>query len=280
MNHPRFFGSLLTGFAVMLGVVRGDVAPAAPAGALTPYEIMRREDTLEAGKTLSTTTTMVLIDAQGRQRVRELKNYRFGESGKDTRTLVLFLSPADVRNTGYLNYSWEGSDKEDDSWLYLPALRRVKRIAGGDKSNAFMGSDFNYSDLNGNKLDDWNYAWVNESESVEGRDCWVIEATPKPEALKKVLKETGYVRRHVWIRKDNFVAVRGLYWLERGGRQKRLSVNDLQQVDGIWTAKEIKMETLKGENVEHTSILKLADVAYNVALSEEFFTTRTMERGL
>ena len=98
--------------------------------------------------------------------------------------------------------------------------------------------------------------------------------------LQKVLKETGYVRRQVWIRKDNFVAVRALNTLERGGRQKRLSVNELQQVDGIWTAKEIKMETLKGGTVEHASVLKLGEVNYNVPLADEFFTTRTLERGL
>jgi hypothetical protein len=271
---------ITTATAGLLGPAYGESVGSSATSALSPYEIMRREDTLEAGRTLSTTTTMVLIDAQGRQRVRELRNYRLGENGKDTRTLVLFLSPPDVRNTGYLNYSWQESDKEDDSWLYLPALRKVKRIAGGDKSNAFMGSDFNYSDLNGTKLDDWTYSLLKESETIEGHDCWLVEATPKPELLQKVLKETGYVRRHVWIRKDNFVAVRGLYWLERGGRQKRLSVNELQQVDGIWTAKEIKMEMLKAGNVEHASILKLGDVTYNVPLEEEFFTTRTMERGL
>jgi hypothetical protein len=279
MITSRLLATVLTTAAALAspGAAKAD---SLDAQGLTPYEIMRREDTLEAGRTLSTTNTMVLIDGQGRQRARELRNYRLGENGKDTRTLVLFLSPPDVRNTGYLNYSWQDAGKEDDSWLYLPALRKVKRIAGGDKSNSFMGSDFNYSDLNGNKLEDWTYSLVKESDPVDGKDCWVIEALPKPERLQKVLKETGYVRRQVWIRKDNFVAVRGLNWLERGGRQKRLSVNELQQVDGIWTAKEIKMETLKGGKVEHASILKLGEVSYNVPLADEFFTTRTLERGL
>lgn len=247
---------------------------------LSAHEIMRRADTLDSGKTLSTNTTMVLIDAQGRERIREMRNFRKGENGQNTRTLVFFVSPSDVRNTGYLNYNWKETDQDDDSWLYLPALRKVMRVAGGDKSNSFMGSDFNYADLNGAKLNDWEYSLVNENEQLNSDQCWLIEAKPKADLYKKVVNETGYIKRHLWVRKDNFVVIKGKYWMERGNRMKHLTVKELEQVDGIWTAKEIKMETIKSDRVEHSSILRVAKVQYNVPIKDDFFNPRTLEGGL
>ena len=99
--------------------------------------------------------------------------------------MIFFLSPADVKNTAFLSYDYDSADRDDDQWLYLPALKKHKRIAGGDKSGSFMGSDFSYSDISKPALDRYTYTRMGESE-VDGVPVWQVEAIPN----KKEKKET------------------------------------------------------------------------------------------
>ena len=116
------------------------------ANALTGREIMEKVSDRDEGDRSVSEMEMILIDRKGKKRVRKLKAYGM-EQDKDSLSLMFFLSPADVRNTGFLTYDYDESGKDDDQWLYLPALRKTKRIAAGDKSGSFMGSDLNYSDM-------------------------------------------------------------------------------------------------------------------------------------
>ena len=106
---------------------------------------------------------MILLDKKGEKRIRKLKTFG-GKKGKDTLSLMFFLSPADVKNTGFLTYDYNESGKDDDQWLYLPALRKTKRIAVGDKSGSFMGSDLNFSDMTTPDLDLYDYTLMKETE--------------------------------------------------------------------------------------------------------------------
>src|SRR5690606_6358888 len=105
----------------------------------------------------------------------------------------------------------------------------------GDKSGSFMGSDFTYSDINGVNISWYDYTIINQSESVDGADTWVIESTPKAEFAERVASETGYEKAHLWIRKDNFVQVQGKIWVTRGGRIKYFSAQNLELINDIWT---------------------------------------------
>ena len=99
----------------------------------------------------------------------------------------LFKSPGDVKGTSYMSYNWESTSKEDDSWLYLPALQKVNRIASADRSGSFMGSDFTYSDIDGFELEDFNYKLVKDSDVVDGKDCWVMSPHLKTKRLLRRL---------------------------------------------------------------------------------------------
>jgi hypothetical protein len=246
-------------------------------GKPTAQEVANISDKLPRGKTMVSDTMMYLIDDRGNQRVRELKNYR-KECNDVTKIKVLFKGPADVRNTAYLNYEW-ASGADDDSWLFLPALRKVKRIAGGDKSNAFMGSDFNFSDMNGFVVSDWDYKFL-QDEVIDGHDCYVIEATPKESVYKKVISETGYTKRHLWIRKDNYVNVKAKNWMKRGRKVKIMEVADLKKIQGIWVSGKISMVTLKGNRRLHASVLKVNDPEFFMPLDDTLFATSSMDRGL
>lgn len=246
----------------------------------TAREIMELVENRDDGETSKSNTTMILIDKRGNQRIRQLRGFR-KDYGKDSKSIMFFLSPADVKNTSYLSYDWDDSGKEDDTWLYLPALRKVKRIASDDKSGSFMGSDFTYSDMNGPEIDDWDYSFAKQKEvKVDGHDAWVILGKPKKEKLKKVVKETGYVKSQVWIRKDVNMLIQGKFWVKKGRKIKYLKAEDIKQVDGIWTAHQMQMTTTKRGRKEHSSVMKIGKVQYNIPIKDSEFTTQRMERGL
>ncbi|MFC3853720.1 outer membrane lipoprotein-sorting protein [Salinispirillum marinum] len=254
----------------------GMVAGGTQAQTLTAQEIMERVDTRYTGDSSVSRAQLILVDRNNRERVRDLRLLTLEEEGV-TKGVTFFLSPTDVAGTAYLSYDYDASD--DEAWLYLPALKQVRRVAAGDRSGSFMGSDFTYSDLNGTTLEWYDYRLLSDSEVVDGAPAWLIESTPKPEFRDRVLAETGYERSHLWIRQDNFVQVQGQIWVARGGRVKYFSARDLEEIDGIWTAKRIQMITTRNGNREHASVFQIHDVRYNEHNDPALFTTQAMQQG-
>lgn len=271
MRHTTTLLSLL--IAVML------FTPSAIAAELSPFEIMQRVDDRENGYSMVAEYSMVLIDRRDRQRVRDVKVFS-KDYGADTRVLSLFESPADIRGTAYLNMDWDDPARDDDSWLYLPALQRVKRLASSDTSDSFLGSDFTYADINGLELEWYDYNFVTTSEIIDGHDTWVIEAVPKPEFKARAEEATGYAKLQSWIRKDNFVQLRAQMWELRGNRVKYFTASDIQLIDDIWTVGRLQAVTTRNDNQEHASVLQIKSIQYNSDLGDEVFTTEYMERGL
>ncbi|MCP4294681.1 MAG: outer membrane lipoprotein-sorting protein [Proteobacteria bacterium] len=253
--------------------------PQLSAAEMSAKEIMKKSDNIEDGDTRIADMKMVLIDRKGNQRIRSIKSFS-KDYGEDTKSMSFFMSPADVRNTASLAYTWDDPDKDDDNWLYLPALRKVKRISAGNKSDSFMGSDFTYSDMNGREFSDYNYKMLRKSDLVDGQDCWVIESKPKKEIKAQVIKETGYLKAINWIRKDNFLAVKGKLWVKKGKKIKYFSASDIVKIQGIWTAKKIEMRTTKRKRLEHATVLLFDNTVYNKGVEDSMFTTQRMERGL
>lgn len=255
------------------------LACAASAAEMSAREVMEAVDQLADGDTRTGQYTMVLIDRRERQRSRELtilsKDY-----GQDTRTLSTFNSPADIRGTAYLNYDWDDAERDDDSWLYLPAMQRVRRIASSDTSDSFLGSDFTYADINGLEIDWYDYRFINESETVDGVECWVIEATPRADMKEKAEQATGYSRLQAWISKDNFVQMRAQAWELRGNRVKYFTASDIRQIDGIWTIHRQQAVTTRNGRQEHASILQLNDIRYDMDIDDDALTTEAMQRGI
>ena len=247
---------------------------AAESQALTAREIMERVDGRDDGDHSTQDLEMVLIDKRGNQRVRVLR--AFGRDvGEDEQSLMFFLSPADVEDTGFLTYDYDDPERDDDQWLYLPALSRTKRIASSDKSGSFMGSDFSYADMTKRPLSAYEYTLMKETE-VEGHPVWQIQSVPVTEREKD---ETGYEKSVLFVRQDNFVVVRGVSWVKKGGRLKYMDVKQLEQIDGIWVPTETHMTTRKGKETLHKTIMKARNVKFGQDLAEDLFTTRQLEKG-
>ena len=241
-------------------------------------EVMRRVDEREAGDSSVSDITLVLIDRRERQRIRNLKLYS-KNYGEDTKTLSLFESPADIRGTAYLNFDWNDSLRDDDSWLYLPALQRVKRLASSDTSDSFLGSDFTYADINGFEIDWYDYSLVNESEMIGGEDCWVIEMIAKSEFKDRAEEATGYSKMQSWVSKEKFIQLRGQFWELRGNRIKFFTASEVELVEDIWTVKRLQAITTRNDRQEHASILQIKSIDYNVDVADELLTTQAMQRG-
>lgn len=246
---------------------------------LTAQEVIERMDARYDGDSAIADYTMTLIDRRDRRRSRELTMYRL-DNDMDSKYLAQFESPADIRGTSYLNFDWDDTNRDDDSWLYLPSLQRVKRIASSDTSDSFLGSDFTYADINGYEIDWYDFSFVNQSEIVNGEDCWVIEAVPKPEFRDRAEESTGYSRMQLWISKEKFVQLQAQAWELRGNRIKYFSATELELIDNIWTPQQLQAITTRNERVEHSSVLQINNIEYNVEIPDSVFTTENMQRGL
>ena len=148
--------------------------------------IMEKVDARDEGDNRISDMEMILIDKNGSERVRKIRSLQ-KDKGEDTHRIMFFLEPADVTNTGFLTYDYDDSERDDDQWLYLPALRKSKRISSSDKSGSFMGSDFTYSDMTSRDLEDYDFEFIKEMK-VGDHKVWVIESSPRNE---KVIDETA-----------------------------------------------------------------------------------------
>ncbi len=240
-----------------------------------PRWIMEQVDARDDGDNMAVDSVMILIDKNNKERRREMKIFS-KDKGKDTLKLNFFFAPADVKDTGFLTYDYYSADKDDDQWLYLPDLRKTKRIASSDKSSSFMGSDFSYADMTRRVVDEWNYKLLKEDE-VQGYKVWLVEATP---VSKEVEDRYGFKKSILFVRQDIFIEIRAIHVLQEGKKVKYMEVKKLEQVDGIWVAVERWMKTTKNKKTLHRTKMFWNNVKFNQGLEESFFSVRQLEKGL
>ena len=242
-------------------------------------EIMQKVLDRDDGDNIITNMQMQLIDKNGHKRIRNMKTFS-KDKGKDELKLIFFLSPSDVKNTAFLTYDYADDKKDDDQWLYLPALNKTKRIPASDKDSSFMGSDFSYSDMTDPILNDYTFKILKESivkRKTGNLKVWQIEVIPK---TQKVIDETGYIKSIAYVRQDNYMVTRAKYYLKKAGRIKYMDVKKVEKIDGIDVATITTMTTKKAKRTIHKTILIQSDVKMNQDLKENLFTTRTIEKGL
>ena len=266
MNTKKLLIGLTLGLSIITTNVLADDAKA--------RAIMEKVDARDDGKTLEQDMTMILIDKNGKKRTRNLHTYS-KDFGADEHQILFFKSPADVKNTAFLTYDYDDPNRDDDQWLYLPALKKVKRIPSADKSGSFMGTDFSYFDMTDRDLEDYDFTLLKETK-VRGHDAWMIESKPRN---KKVIKESGYLKTIGIVRKDNDMVVRVINYM-RNGKKKYMDVQKLHKEGGVWLPDVMSMTTKKGKRTVHKTILKFSHIKLNKPVSDSMFTTRRLEKGL
>ena len=263
-------------FIILTMLWSGGIFPNEKVYALSGRKIMEKVNAREVGDRSSGEMEMILINKKGEKRIRKLKTFG-SKKGEDSLSLMFFLYPADVKNTGFLTYDYNKSGKDDDQWLYLPALRKTKRIAAGDKSGSFMGSDLNYSDMTKPDLDLYHYTLMKETD-VRGEKVWQIKSVPK--SIDEAEK-SGYSKSVIFIRQDNYVMIRAVRWVHKKKRNKYIEVKKLEKIDGIWVSTEKHVTTKIGKKTLHKTILKENKIRFNQdEVNEDLFTIRRLEKGV
>ena len=236
---------------------------------------MQKADARDDGDNMICDRTMILIDKNGHKRTRTMESFS-KDKGEDTLKLIFFSSPADVRDTGFLTWDYRKRDCDDDQWLYLPELKKVKRIASADKSGAFMGSDFSYADMTKRVVEEWRYKLL-KTDKVRGKTCWLIEALP----VSKIVQDRyGYKKSILFIRQDIFMMCRAVHWLDEGNKIKYVDIPEIREIDGIWTALKLDAKTTRSGNVLHRTLFNSKNVKYGQAIDKGMFTTRQLEKGM
>jgi hypothetical protein len=235
--------------------------------------IMEKNFFVSKFTSLKADSSMTLINDKGQQRERRSTNQiRLQPNGIDSSFLVQFTAPTDIKGTSFLQI--EHSDGDDDLWIYLPALKKSRRLVANNKKDSFVGSDFSYGDILIPKVDLYRHALL-RSEVVDGHDCFVIESEPTSDAVRS---NSGYSRKLTWVRKDNFLEVKVDYFDLSGRPLKTQSATDHRQIESDperWIALHREMIH---HRTGHRTVLKFDGVESGIVLPDDLFTTRYLER--
>ncbi len=235
---------------------------------LTGRDIVEKVYNLPTGEDQISNLTMTLINKSGKERIRKIKQFS-KDMGDVEKSIMFFQSPADVKNTSFMSWTYDDESKSDDQWIYLPALKKTKRISSDSKSDYFMGSDFTYDDLGDRKLDDDTHELTGE-ETINGIDYYVVKSTPKDE-------EYMYTRTKTWIRKDNFIGLKKEFYDEDEELLKVLKIKMFEEISGFLVITSSEMENVQKN---HRTTMVLSNVEVNTNISSSKFSERMMARGM
>ncbi len=234
--------------------------------AMSNYEVAQKsDDTMHGFKDSKSDMTMTLINANGQKRERKMTMLVLEKDGGD-KSLMEFLSPADVKGTKFLSYSH--IKKDDDQWLYLPALKRIKRIASKNKSGSFMGSEFSYEDLGSFDVDKYSYKGEAKLTTVDGKKVYVGERTP-------ITKNSGYTKQISWTDAKTFLTLKVEYYDRKHELLKTATFEDYKKISGVWRIG--KMVMINHQNDKSTILVWKNETIKN-GLKEKSFHKRVLKR--
>ena len=215
------------------------------------------------------------ITCAERPRVKALESVgkNYGPEGLDNRSVTIVLEPADERGIGLLSYVYDDADRQNESWIYLSALGRIKRIASGNSDEeseaaSLFGSEFTTEDTDTGKLEQYEINVL--EESVEGgRDVWVIELIPDEERAR----ETRYGRIVNYVDKERYVGLRSDLYDHYGNEIKRMLASRVESLDGVWMARSVTMMNLVTNRLSNMAFL---EIYTGIDVDDEVLTQRTL----
>ncbi|WP_228348292.1 outer membrane lipoprotein-sorting protein [Flagellatimonas centrodinii] len=224
MNHRFFFAAV-----ALAGAMAAHAQSAEDKGLAIAQEAEQRG---EGYGDSQATMTMVLRNRNGDEAIRSLRSQTLEVADDGDKSLIVFDEPRDVAGTALLTHAH--SDSDDDRWLYLPALRRVKRIASSGQTGAFMGSEFAYEDLGSQEIEKYRFKWLRD-ETVDGVDMHVLERIPKDE-------NSGYSRQVVWMDQAELRLQKVVFYDRKGEHLKTLTATGYAQfLDRYWRPLRLDM---------------------------------------
>jgi len=241
------------------------------AFAATADEIMKKSQAafLYQGKDFKARVMMKLVSKGGQERIREMTMLRknFGEVGGNQKYFMYFFQPADVKDMTFMVYKYPA--KDDDRWLFIPAINMVRRIAAQDKRSSFVGSDFTYEDVSGRDIEDDMHSLMKE-EKLGGKDSYVIKSTPKA-------ADVDYSYKLSWIDKANNLPLKEEYYDKKGELYKVFSADEIKDVKGFPTITRRSMKNLQSG---HTTEVSYSKTDYNIGIEDSLFSERFLKQPL
>jgi outer membrane lipoprotein-sorting protein len=259
--NPRSFRRALASIASALAL-------ALPAAAQVPdaEALVRAAREYQGASSMQARLTMTIAAKDGSTSERLVDEYMAKEGGL-SRSMTIFQKPANVQGTRFLVVENKGRDS--DRWIFLPALGKSRRIAGGEGGGSFMGTDLSYDDLSPHDASKDRHAILRE-EAAGGEDCYVIESVAKDPA------DSQYSKVLSWISKDKSVALRMEMYDKKGSLKKRMEASRLEKVDGIWVSRSYKVETVPDKT---STSIELTIVQFNRKIPAGVFTSKYLETG-
>lgn len=259
--------------AALALLISGLSAIAKPATGETPDERKGREIAEEIDRRdigfgdTRASIEMILRDPSGRSNTRKLRvlTLEVASDEDGDKSLVQFVFPPDIEGTALLSFPHFESD--DDQWLYLPALKRVKRIASSNKSGPFVGSEFAYEDMMEQNNKKYMHRWLRD-EDCGTLKCFVIERRPKD-------TRSGYQRQVVWVDKEHYRPIRVDFYDRKNAILKKMRYEDYRIYLGrYWRAHELVMENQQSRK---STILKVGGYEFKVGLRESDFDPNRLQ---
>jgi len=265
MKHIKFFFSFILLIPVL--IISNEIY-GQPSSEERGLEIAKEADLRDTGFNNSIVELeMILRNKQGEESRREMRNKTLEVAGDGDKSLVIFNQPRDVKGTAFLSFTHK--EGPDDQWLYLPALKRVKRIASNNKSGPFMGSEFAYEDISSQEVEKYTYKFIKE-ENLNGMDCFVIERY-------SVDKKSGYTRQVVWYDKDRYIPHKIVFYDRKNDLLKTLTYHDYKQyLDKYWRAAKFSM--VNHQTNKSTDLL-FNDYQFQTGLTDRDFDKNSMKRA-
>lgn len=251
--------------ALVVCAAASPVRAASPAG--KGLAIIEESDRRDAGfGDVSAAVTMILRNRQGQESRREFRFSSLEVEDDGDKTLIVFETPPDIQSTALLTFTHK--TESDDQWLYLPALKRVKRIAASNKSGSFVGSEFAYEDMTSQEVEKYTYRYL-RNESCGALDCFVVERTP-------VDRKSGYSRQVVWLDTDDYRFQKVEYFDRRGDLLKMLTFDGYRQYLGrYWRA---AMMNMVNHQTGKSTVLEWRDYKFRSGLGDSDFSRARLKR--
>lgn len=211
--------------------------------------------------------SMVLRNKQGDEATRKMRLKSLEVADDGDKGLTIFDQPRDVKGTAFLNFSH--ALEPDEQWIYLPALKRVKRISSRNKSGPFMGSEFAYEDLSSFELEKYRFNYIGD-EIINGEACFVVEQVPED-------KNSGYTKQLVWVDQAHYRAQKVEFYDRKGSLLKVLEMQDYQlYLDKFWRPMTMKMQNV--QNGKSTDLIT-HELVFNTGLKDSDFNKATLKRA-
>lgn len=240
---------------------------------LSAEDIVRRSAESDKVPTWSSRVVMRLVAKNGTERIREsVISNKLQPNGTDMQRLAHFVSPADINGTNILIH--EHGEAHDDIWIYLPSMKKVRRLLSNNQKDSFMGTDFSYTDITTIKVNDYIHTLL-RTEDLDGAACYVVESVPKAEDTRK---DTGYSRSLNWIRADTYVRIKAELYDLSGSPFKSMRVHAVKEIDkqrGKWLMEKVEMRNLQSG---HSTVLTFHDIKTGNAISDRLFAPNNLDK--